>query len=84
MKRKDISQNKEQSSELSVDKTCSPISMHKDIKGLVDVQVDINRAVWAANLTKPTEHGACTCENGRDQYIESCIRSALSTLNKLI
>lgn len=52
---------------------------------LINVQVDINRAVWASNQRKATEvSGSFQTAEDRDKYIEACIRSAYKTLGKLI
>jgi hypothetical protein len=57
---------------------------YKHSQDLVDVQVDINRAVWASNLRKKTVSGSIQTADDRDKYIESCVRSAYKTLGKLI
>jgi hypothetical protein len=58
---------------------------YKHSQDLVNVQVDINRAVWASNQRKATEvSGSFQTAEDRDKYIETCVRTALATLQKLV
>lgn len=58
---------------------------YKHSQDLVNVQVDINRAVWASNQRKATEvSGLFQTAEDRDKYIEACVISALATLQKLV
>ena len=62
----------------------SEFEMHKHIQQIVNIQVDINRAVWAANLTSAQNYGACNSKINRDNYIENCLKSAYSSLKNII
>lgn len=58
------------------------INNHKDLKQLVNIQVDINRAVWAGNVTDLSKSSFKT-EKERDEYVAACLDLALRTLKKL-
>ena len=60
------------------------IPMHKDLQQIVNISVDINRAVWAGNLMKTNPIGSCTSEANRDAYVEACLRSAFTTLKQIL
>lgn len=64
---------------------CADMPSYKNSQDLINVQVDINRAVWASNQRKATEvSGSFQTAEDRDKYIEACIISAYKTLGKLI
>lgn len=66
-------------------KGCAIMPSYKHSQDLVNVQVDINRAVWASNQRKATEvSGLFQTAEDRDKYIEACVISALATLQKLV
>lgn len=59
------------------------IPFHKNLKDIVNIQVDINRAVYAGNLLQVNSLGLITTENGRDEYVKMCLKSAFETLKKM-
>ena len=66
-------------------KGCAVMPSYKHSQDLINVQVDINRAVWASNQRKATEvSGSFQTAEDRDKYIESCVSSAFATLQKLV
>ena len=59
------------------------IGFHKEINTLVNIQVEINRAVWAANVTDIRESNFAT-EKDRDYYVQLCINNVFEHLKKLV
>ena len=60
------------------------IPMHKHMQHIVNAQVDINRAVWAANLTNTVEHSSCNTEADRNKYVIECLKSALKSITEVL
>jgi len=56
----------------------------KNLQDIVNVQIDINRAVWAGNLSGAVQHGTFKTEAEREKYIQSCLSTAFETMQKLL
>lgn len=80
-----MKQIKDNKSQTRPPASCADMPSYKNSQDLINVQVDINRAVWASNQRNATEvSGSFQTTEDRDKYIEACIRSAYKTLGKLI
>ena len=54
-----------------------------DSQRIINAQSDINRAVWASNLTKDDKH-TFKSEDERDKYIISCVKAAQKDIESFL
>lgn len=52
-------------------------------RGIVNIQISINRAVWAYNLEAPG-HSRFKTEADRDAYIKACLVDAKKELEQVL
>lgn len=59
---------------------------YKHAQDIANIQLDINRAIWAMNIYSKSDAPLSNIQNekDRDEYIERCLRSAQETLNKIL
>lgn len=70
----------------SADNSSKPVklSFYKHSQHLVNLQVDINRALWASNLQYAKVQNRFNSDQERDEYIIQCLSSAMTTLTEIL